>query len=61
MSRSRCEVKLQELMRKVRELKPGGDLEGLLEDEIEELRKMVYEEAVAERESPASDSGAFPP
>lgn len=61
MSRSRCEVKLQELMRKVRELKPGGDLEGLLEEEIEELRKLVYEEAVSERESQASDSEAFSP
>jgi hypothetical protein len=51
MKRSRCEEMLLEIMRKVRELKPGGDLEGLLEDGAAELKQALYEEALAERQA----------
>lgn len=50
MKRSRCEEILAQVMRKVRELKPGGDLEGLLEDGAAELKQALYEEAAAERQ-----------
>jgi len=50
MKRSRCEEILAQVMRKVRELKPGGDLEGLLEDGATQLKQALYEEAAAERQ-----------
>jgi len=55
MKHSRCEALLGQLMRKVREMPPGGDLEHLLETEIAVLKQAVYEEAAAERQKP-SDS-----
>ena len=61
MKRSRCEELLGQLMRKVRLLEPGGDLEGLLEEGASQLKQALYEEAAVERQqvedaSPASFS-----
>lgn len=61
-SRSRAQKRLEELMEKVGQLEQGGDLEGLLIDEIGELKKIIYEEAMEERERQAASSEAdFPP
>jgi len=51
MKRSRCEEILAQVMRKVRELEPGGDLEGLLEAGAADLKQALYEEAAVERQS----------
>ncbi|MFC1601165.1 ISKra4 family transposase [Candidatus Sumerlaeota bacterium] len=61
-SRSRAEQQLQVLMDKARKMEQGGDLEGLLITELRELEKLIYEEAVAERESASAACEAdFPP
>lgn len=61
-SGSRGQRQLAALMEKVRRMKQGGDLEGLLIDEIGELQKIIYEEAMEEREQQAASSEAdFPP
>lgn len=56
MKRSRCEEMLGQLMHKVRQMPPGGDLEHLLETEIAQLKQAVYEEAAAERQKQADSA-----
>jgi hypothetical protein len=62
MKRSRGEEILAQLRRKVRELPPGGDLEGLIEEEYAKLRAVLYEESLEQRqEQAASSPEAFSP
>jgi len=61
MSRQqRIVQQVEVLMERVRSMKPGGDLDGLIIEEIERLNKVVYEQALAER-SQAATKAAFPP
>ena len=62
MKLSRGEEILAQLRRKVRELPPGGDLEGLIEEEYAKLRAVLYEESLEQRqEQAASSPEAFSP
>jgi len=47
--KSRAVEKVEELYEKVRRLKRGGNLEGLLVEELKELNRLIYEEAIEER------------
>jgi hypothetical protein len=51
---------LEELMREVRTLKRGGDLEGLLEKAAMEIKQELYQAATRERTQAAAEA-AFPP
>jgi len=56
------QVKLAELLDRVRQMPRGGDLEGLLVKEAEELVRIVQQEALSVREeSGASDEASFSP
>lgn len=50
-----AEEKIKELMRRVREMKPGGDLASLLTKELGELTALAQKEALAEREKTTRD------
>lgn len=54
------EAMLEGLLEKVRAMPPGGDLEGLLEEETAKLKTGVYEAAIAERGKTAEEAD-FPP
>lgn len=51
---------LEELFDKVRTMKPGGDLEELLEERTAALKRKVYERALEER-AQAAEKADFPP
>lgn len=54
--------KLEELAQQVRQMKPGGDLEGLLGGQIAELKTILYQQAIEIRKlAAAADPAAFPP
>ena len=54
--------KLEELAQRVRQMKPGGDLEGLLIQEIEQLKTIIFEQAIEIRKQTAAAHPAdFPP
>jgi hypothetical protein len=54
--------KLEELAQQVRQMKPGGDLEGLLEGQIAELKTIIYQQSIEIRkQTVAADSATFPP
>lgn len=56
--------KIDEFMKRVRDLPPGGDLASLLDREIEELAKVAEEEALAERkkiDEARQKKAGFPP
>jgi hypothetical protein len=54
--------KLEELAQHVCQMKPGGDLEGLLEHEIAELKTILYQQAIELRKQTAAAHPAdFPP
>ena len=56
------EEKLETMMNKVRQMPAGGDLEGLLEEQIAELKTLLYEQALEQRkQATASDPAAFHP
>lgn len=62
MSRSkRMLERIEELLRQVREMEAGGDLDGLLVVEGEKLLKAVYEEALSERVEATAAQAAFSP
>jgi hypothetical protein len=59
---SRLARRFEEMLEKVRSLRRGGDLEGLIDDEAEEIRRLLYEEALAERAGiDPADQADFPP
>jgi len=53
--------KIQTLQARVEALEPGGDLEGLIEEGLNENDREVYQEMLAARERAASNEAAFPP
>jgi len=55
--------KLDEMMKRVRGLPPGGDLAALLTREITELAAVAEQEAIEEREKSQADrrQAGFPP
>ena len=61
-SRRSSRSELEDLFEAVRGLEPGGDLEGLLEERLGALRRLVYEDALAERSALEREGkGSFPP
>jgi len=60
-SKQRTVQRVEELLRKVREMEPGGDLDRLILDELEELNKVIYESALQERANAAADPADFSP
>jgi hypothetical protein len=52
--------RLDALMKRVRELEPGGDLEGLIEEASAGLKRELYHAAARERTQTA-DEADFPP
>jgi hypothetical protein len=53
---------IQQMMLRVEELPPGGDLEGVIEDGLDELDQLVYRELLGHRQQTAeSRSAAFSP
>lgn len=63
MSRScRIDQAVEQFLSRVRKMKRGGDLDALLNDEIDHLSRLLYEEAVRERDDAAASPEAdFPP
>jgi len=62
MSRSkRMLERFEGLLRKVREMEAGGDLDGLLAQEGGRILKAIYEEALAERVEATAQQAAFSP
>ena len=57
-SKKRSVEQMEELFEKVRAMKRGGDLEGLLVEEIEKVKRLIYEEALEERGKLAASSEA---
>ena len=57
-SQKRSQEQMEELFEKVRAMKRGGDLEGLLVEEIEKVKSLIYEEALEERKKLAASSEA---
>jgi hypothetical protein len=54
--------KLEELAQRVRQMKPGGDQEGLLVEEIDQLKTILFEQAIQIRKQTAAAHEAdFPP
>ncbi len=53
--------RVEELLHKVREMEPGGDLDRLILDELDDLNKVIYEAALQERVEAAADPADFPP
>ncbi|MFC1601923.1 hypothetical protein ACFL34_06200 [Candidatus Sumerlaeota bacterium] len=60
-SKQRAVKRIEELLLKVRQMEPGGDLDRLILDELEELNKVAYESALQERAKAAADQADFPP
>ena len=63
MSRSRrIDQAVEQFLSRVRKMKPGGDLDALINDELGDLNRLLYEEALGEREeASASGEADFPP
>lgn len=57
-SKKRSVEQMEELFEKVRAMKRGGDLEGLLTEEIEKVKRLIYEEALEERGKLSASSEA---
>jgi hypothetical protein len=57
-SKKRSVEQVEELFEKVRAMKRGGDLEGLLVEEIGKVKRLIYEEALEERGKLAASSEA---
>lgn len=59
---SRVAKRVEEMLERVRALKRGGDLEGLIDGEMEEVKRLLREEAIGERARiDASVEADFPP
>jgi hypothetical protein len=63
MSRShRIDQAVEQFLCRVRKMKPGGDLDALINDELGDLNRLLYEEALGEREAAsASPEAGFSP
>ena len=57
-ARVRVLNKMQELMLRVEELPAGGDLEGVIEDGLDELDQLVYRELLGHRQQTAESRSA---
>jgi len=61
-SSSRIQVAVDQFFARVRAMARGGDLDALIDEEIDCLERVLYEEAIREREEAAASPGAaFPP
>ena len=59
---SRVGKRFEEMLERVRSMKRDGNLEELIQSEIEEMRRLLHEEALAERARiDASEEADFPP
>lgn len=57
----RIEEGVEAMMKKVRDMEAGGDLDGLVVGEIDKLKRLLYEEAMDQREQTTADKAAFSP
>lgn len=54
--------RVEQLFERVRQMERGGNLEALLERECDEVKRLLYEQALGERAKvTASDEADFPP
>ena len=60
--RLRVLEQIQQIMLRVEELPRGGDLEGVIEEGLDELDQLVYRELLSHRQQTAEHrEAAFPP
>ena len=60
--KEKLEKQIEHLLERVRQMKPGGDLDALLNEEIADLSRLARSEAAKERSrTQGGPSAAFPP
>ena len=57
----RIQASVEAMMKKVEAMEDGGDLDGLIVGEIDKLKRLLYQEALARREARAAEKAAFSP
>jgi hypothetical protein len=53
--------RMAQLLAKVRDMKPGGDLDSLILSELKDMEPLIYQAAVKERMDTAASQAAFSP
>jgi hypothetical protein len=53
--------RMVQLLAKVRDMKPGGDLDSLILSELKDMEPLIYQAAVNERMESAASQAAFSP
>ena len=56
----KLEAQLEALLERVRSMEPGGDLESLLEEETTQLKRLVYEAALEQRDQAVEETDFSP-